>query len=152
MTAAAIHRSSPLAIDWEAQIGRLIVPKEKIARVAALGDRINAELFTQDYNDAPGPVKIVVKDGPNLAFSGWEVADYSTNADRPRWVELKLWVTVDLNVVAGRARHSNIAGEETFWTAAQVDTIEDVMNLWQWDMVAKAFARVLKWDVTRHVP
>lgn len=121
-----------------------------IERRAGLADRIADEL------DRPGrqaePIKLNVKAGADIAFAGWEIADYSTNADRARWAELKLWLTVDGNAIAGRGWHSNVAGETTFWTAAQVATVEDAMNVWEWDTVAKAFARKLKFDVVRRVP
>lgn len=124
---------------------------DAIGRRAGLGDTL-AEAIESGGRDTNYLVELSVKDGPSVSFIGAEVSSYSMNPDRSRWAELKLWETIECNYVAGRAWHSNIGGEATFWTAAQVQTVEDAMDLWGWDAVAKAFARKLKWDVVRRIP
>ena len=124
---------------------------DPLPRKAGLDSKLSAACEDMPEERVAASHRIAVKDGPDLAFDGYLLSAYTTNEDRPRWSELQLWQTDEGNFVGARAWHSRNAGEGTFWTADVVDTVEDAMQLWGWDSVAKGFARQLRWDVVKYV-
>ena len=123
-------------------------------RVAGLGTDLLTAIRAAEYMPSGFsyyPVKLTVKDGPNVQFSGANVSGYSQNNERPRWEELILFAVEGGGFVAARGWHSNLEGEETFWTAREVSTVRDCMEVWGWTPVAKGFAKKLKWDVTAYI-
>lgn len=123
-------------------------PSPRVADLSTPLDRATAAITAAGDFRA---VKITVKDGPNLKFRGRVVAEYQQNPERPRWEELILFAVEGAGWVAARAWHSNVAGEESFWHAAEVATVEDAMAAWGWSATAKGFARRLKWDVAKRI-
>lgn len=95
--------------------------------------------------------KLICKNAPNVQFMGIELAQYQSSDAKPRYEEVVLFGTEAGGYIAAHAWHSNVAGEESFWTVAEVTTIKEAMDVWGWTPVAKAFARRLGWDSTLYL-
>jgi hypothetical protein len=122
------------------------------ARLADLATPIAEALAPLGITPARAkPVKLVVKDGPNLKFRGSVIDRYGQNPERNRWEELLIYQLEDRSYVAARAWHSNVPGEESFWFADAVETVEQAMTVWGWTNTAKGYARTLGWDVARRI-
>ncbi len=123
-------------------------------RVASLDTPLNVALINADYSldDLPyAPVRLPVKDGPDLRFRGAEIASQAPGNLGARWGELILWRVEGGGFVAANGWHSNVPGEETFWRAEPVATVREAMAVWGWTPIAKSFAKRLRWDVAIHL-
>lgn len=122
-----------------------------IARKANLTTRLETLYPAADFAEAFAPIRLNGKNAPDVQFTGVELESYHSNDKKPRFEEVTLFALEGGGFVAAHAWHSNIEGEDTFWQVAKAETVEDAMNVWDWTPVAKAFARRLKWDVTKHL-
>jgi hypothetical protein len=126
----------------------------KIERVAGLDAPLARAVADAGFLDNPPEaksVRLIVKDGPNVKFIGAEIASNAGNNERIRWEEVVLFAVESGEFVAARAWHSNVDGEESFWTASEVATVGDAMAAWNWSTMAKGIAKKLKWDIALYV-
>lgn len=121
-----------------------------IARKANLTTRLDT-LYPDTAALAFEPIRLTGKNAPDVQFTGAELETYHSNQTKQRYEETTLFALEGGGFVAAHAWHSNVEGEDTIWTIAKVETVEEAMDVFQWTPVAKAFARRLKWDVTKHI-
>ncbi len=128
--------------------------KAPLPRVAGLDDPIAPALVAANFSLAGLPyraVRLPIKGGPDLRFRGAEVAGQADNSNRDQWAELILFAVEGGGFVAVKGWHSNLAGQETFWTGGPVESIREAMEAWEWLQLAKGFAKKLKWDVAQRI-
>ena len=122
-------------------------PIERKAFLKTRLDQIYRDTAALDFET----VRLNGKNAADVQFIGAELETYNSNDKKPRFEEVTLFALQGGGFVAAHGWHSNVEGEDTFWFIAQVETVEDAMNLFDWTPVAKGFARRLKWDVTRYI-
>lgn len=97
--------------------------------------------------------EITAEQGPDVAFHGRLIGQYSTRRNKPRWTEYEVWETragAWVVVVIGR---SEIDGEEDRFKVAIVrgeteqDKVLQAMEAMEWGHGARALAKRLKWNV-----
>jgi hypothetical protein len=128
--------------------------KAPLPRVAGLDDAIAPALAAAEIMLSGltfRKVRLPIKGGPDLRFVGAEVASQTENSNRPQWAELILFAVEGGGFVAVKGWHSDVDGQETFWTGGPVTTIREAMEAWDWLQLAKTFAKQLKWDVTLRI-
>ena len=128
--------------------------KPPIPRVADLSTPLAIAIPAAGFDLAAldyGNERLTVKEGPNVRFTGAEIASNGGNPERLRYEQCVLFAVKGGGFVAARAWHSNAPGEESFWSAETVETVEQTMAAWGWSTAGKGMAKKLKWDVTRYI-
>lgn len=156
-TLSASEMREAARILADAGITQLIqesIMKAPLPRVAGLDDPIWAALSAAGYDPSGWEyrsIRLPIKGGPDLRFRGYEVEKQAERSEKPQWAELVLFAVESGGYVAVKGWHSNIDGQETFWTGGPVTTIREAMTAWEWLQLAKSFAKRLKWDVAERI-
>ncbi len=107
-------------------------------------------------------VRLIAAGGQDVEFTGRVVGEYTSqnaNSTKSRWNELRLWETTGGAWVAEAVRCSSVARESDLRDVAVIDADTDdleadkvaVMSHFGWRPEAKAFARIMGWDMTRRL-
>lgn len=128
--------------------------KPALPRVANLDDSLATALKSAGYSFLDQQykrVRLPIKGGPDLRFSGFEVAKIAESKNKPQWAELILYAIEGGGFAAVKGWHSDIEGQDTFWTGGSVTTVREAMEAWDWLQLAKSLAKRLEWDVSLHL-
>jgi hypothetical protein len=105
--------------------------KAPLPRVAGLDDAIAPALVAAGFSLADlqhRKQRLPIKSGPDLRFTGAEVASQAENSNKPQWAELVLFAVEGGGFVAVKGWHSSIEGQQTFWTGGLAATIREAME------------------------
>lgn len=125
---------------------------KKPEMVAGLADRLDdimaLSVGVPDPAGPPRTIRLNCHNAPNMRITGWTVWQWDgrRNAEG-RWSRLALHEIVTGGWVAESTWCSENDGEGNQSAAAVVNTVRDVMDLWEWTTYAKAAAKALGWDV-----
>lgn len=125
----------------------------QIERIAGLDDRLDAIAKRCDLLGPPVPprnIRINCHGQPNMIVRGWTVWDWQGKPNREgRFLRLALHMVAPINNgwVAEMTWCSDRENEADLAKAAVVETVRDVMTVWDWSAMAKAAAKELRWDV-----
>lgn len=133
------------------------MPK-KIERIAGLDERL-ADIAERcgllpAADVPPRQIRINCHAAPNMIVHGWTVWDWEGKPNRDgRFLRLAIHAvaglggTVAKGYVAEMTWCSNNENEADLAKAAEVETVRDVMTVWDWSAMAKSAAKELRWDV-----
>lgn len=124
-----------------------------VERIAGLNDRLADIAARCDLLPAadvpPRSIRLNCHGQPNMILKGWTVWDTEGKPNREgRFLRLALHKLAGAGGwVAEMTWCSDKENEADLAKAAVVETIHDVMTLWDWSAFAKGAAKALRWDV-----
>jgi len=130
--------------------GRTMRVPTKVERIADLDTPLSS-LYPASMPDDFEKVRLTIQNGPNLRFNGALLINEAPLESRTRHDRFQLYAIEGGGFVAAHGWISTIPGENNFWSAAEVQTVRDVMAAWKWCVPAKGLAKVLQWDIAEYL-